>query len=78
MDKNIILSLSESSLGIYLFHVFFMFKIGTLENCFWLYHLCRLNGMVSTLLYCLAVLLMGYGATQILRKIPGLKFLVRG
>lgn len=76
--KNIILSLGESSLGIYLLHVFFMFKIGTLENCFWLYHLCRLNGMVSTLLYCLAVLLMGYGATQILRKIPGLKFLVRG
>lgn len=76
--KNIILSLGESSLGIYLLHVFFMFKIGTLENCFWLYHLCHVNGMVSTLLYCLAVLLMGYGATQILRKIPGLKFLVRG
>lgn len=76
--KNVILSLGESSLGIYLLHVFFMFKIGTLENCFWLYHLCHVNGMVSTLLYCLAVLLMGYGATQILRKIPGLKFLVRG
>lgn len=76
--KNVILSLGDSTLGIYLLHVFFMFKIGTLENCFWLYHLCHLNGMLSTLLYCLAVLLMGYGATQILRKIPGIKFLVRG
>ena len=76
--KNILLSLGSSSLGIYLLHIFFMFKIGTLENCFWLYRLCRLNGMLSTLAYCLAVLLMGYGAAQILRKIPGLKFLVRG
>lgn len=76
--KNAILSLGGSALGIYLFHVFFMFKIGTLENCLILYRLFHLNGMLSTLAYCLAVLLMGYGATQILRKIPGLKFLVRG
>lgn len=76
--KNIILSLGESSLGIYLLHIFFMFKIGSLKDCLVFYRLFHLNGMVSTLLYCLAVLLMGYGATQILKNIPGLKFLVRG
>lgn len=75
---NIILSLGSATLGIYLLHVLFMFKIGMLENCFLLSRLFHLNGMLSTLIYCLAVLLMGYGATQILRKIPGLKFLVRG
>lgn len=73
--KKFILSLGKASFGIYLIHVLVMNSDGMKQFLNMLLS-TGLNDMICAGVYCVAVLVVSYGITLLLSKIPGVKWLV--
>lgn len=76
--QKCMLSLGSCTFGIYLWHIFFIDKLSFLKRWKVIFfdRLTWMDEMVTALIWCLVILLLSYGTTWIMKKIPLLKNLV--
>ncbi|MCR5576991.1 MAG: acyltransferase [Oscillospiraceae bacterium] len=75
--EKAVLSLGGCTFGIYLLHVMLLDEIPPLRRLWDLFRVgWGMNDMLAALLYCLIVLLLGWGLAWLLKKLPGLRRLL--
>lgn len=69
--EKVICSLGSCTFGIYLLHVFYKGKVQAVQKLWDVFRIqCGFNDMLSAMLYCGVVFMLGYVTTLLIKKIP--------